>query len=119
MIRVFEPLNLIHTDICEFERTLTRNGKRYFITFIDDCSNFSCVYLLRNKSEAIDMFKIFLNEFENQFNRNIKRLCSDRGMEYDSEDFIKLYNSYGIIHEKIAPYSSKMNGKAERKNRTY
>ena len=65
VIRVSEPLDLIHFDICEFERTLTRNGKRYFITFIDDCSNFSYVYLLKNKSEVIDMFKIFLNEVEN------------------------------------------------------
>ena len=65
VIRVSEPLDLIHSDICEFEGTLTRNGKRYFITFIDDCSNFSYVYLLKNKSEVIDMFKIFLNEVEN------------------------------------------------------
>ena len=68
VIRVSEPLDLIHSDICEFEGILTRNGKRYFITFIDDCSNFSYVYLLKNKSEAIDMFKIFLSGIENQFN---------------------------------------------------
>ena len=58
------------------------------------------VYLLKNKNEAINMFQIFLNEVENQFNRKIKRLCSDRGMKYDSDKFIKLSNSYGIIYEK-------------------
>ena len=119
VIRVSEPLDLIHSDICEFEGILTRNGKRYFITFIDDCSNFSYVYLLKNKSEAIDMFKIFLSEIENQFNRKVKRFRSDRGMEYGSDEFVKLYNSHGIIHERTAPYSPEMNGKAERKNRTY
>ena len=59
VIRVSEPLDLIHSDICDFEGILTRNEKRYFITFIDDCSNFSYVYLLKNKSEAINMFKFF------------------------------------------------------------
>ena len=59
--RESKPLDLIHFDICEFEGTLTRDGKRYFITFIDDCSNYSFVSLMNNKSEAIDMFKIFIN----------------------------------------------------------
>lgn len=63
--RESEPLDLIHSDICEYEGTLTRNGKRYFITFIDDSSNYSFVYLMKNKSETIDIFKIFLNEIEN------------------------------------------------------
>jgi hypothetical protein len=34
--REFEPMNLIHSDICELDGTLTRNNKRYFITFIID-----------------------------------------------------------------------------------
>ena len=73
---------------------MTRNGKRYFI---DDCSNFSYVYLLKNKSEAIDMFKIFLSRILNQFNRKVKRIRSDRGKEYSSEKFpFKLRNSGGL-----------------------
>ena len=86
--RVSEPLDLIHSDICEFDGVLTRNGKRYFITFIDDCSNYSFVYLTKNKSEAIDMFKIFITEIENQFNRKIKRFHTDRGQEYESVVFL-------------------------------
>lgn len=84
VFRESEPLDLIHSDICELDGVTTRNGKRYFITFIDDCSDYSFVYLMKNKSEAFDMFKNFLNEIENQFNRKIKRLRSDRGTEYDS-----------------------------------
>jgi len=38
---------------------LTRGGKRYFITFIDDCSRFTYVYLLRTKDEAFGKFKEF------------------------------------------------------------
>ena len=66
---------------------LTRGGSRYFITFIDDCSRFTYVYLLKNKDEAFDMFKVYRAEVENQLVRKIKVLRSDRGGEYFSNDF--------------------------------
>ena len=72
--RVSEPLDFIHSDICELDGTLTRNGHPYFITFIDDCSDFTCVYLMKNKSESFNMFKLFVTDFENQISRKIKRL---------------------------------------------
>ena len=46
-------LDLIHSDICEYNGNLTRGGKRYFITFIDDCSRFTYVYLLRTKDKPL------------------------------------------------------------------
>ena len=36
--RVSEPLDLIHTDICDMKSIPSRGGNKYFITFIDDCS---------------------------------------------------------------------------------
>ena len=116
--RKSEPLDLIHSDICEFDGALTRNGKRYFITFIDDYSNYTYVYLMRHKSEALDIFKVFTIEIENQFGKKIKKFRSDRGTKYCSIEFTKLYETLGIIHEVTSPYSPEMNGKAERKNRT-
>jgi transposase InsO family protein len=73
---------------------------------------------MKNKSEALDMFKLYVTEIENQGSKKIKRLRSDRGTEYDSGLFNDFYIEHGIIHETTAPYSPKMNGKAERKNRT-
>ena len=113
--RVSKPLDLIHSDICELDGVLTKNGKRYFITFIDDCSDFTFVYLIKNKYETFDIFKLFLTKTENQFIRKIKRFCSDRGIEYDSSVFIEFYKSDRIIHEKSAHFPPEMNGKAERK----
>ena len=37
-------LDLVHSDICEFNGMLTKGGNRYFITFIDDCSRFTYVF---------------------------------------------------------------------------
>ena len=35
---------LIHSDVCELNGVLTRERKRYFITFIDNFSRFTCVF---------------------------------------------------------------------------
>jgi len=61
---------------------LTKGGKRYFMTLIDDGTRFCYVYLLRTKDKLLDYFKIYKAEVENQLERKIKRLRSDRGGEY-------------------------------------
>ena len=48
--RVSELLDLIYFGICELGDVLIRNGKHYFITFIDDCFDFTSVYLMKNKN---------------------------------------------------------------------
>ena len=42
--RNFIMLELIHFNVCELNDVLTRGGKRYFITFIDDFFKFICVF---------------------------------------------------------------------------
>jgi len=96
-------LELVHSDICEINGMLTRGGKRYFITFIDDYSRFTYVYLLRTKDEAFGKFKEFKKMVENQKERQIKVLRSDRGGEYFSKEFSTFYEENGIIHQMIAP----------------
>ena len=61
---------------------MTRGGKKFYVTFIDDYIRFTRVYLLRNKDEAFDMFLSYKAEVENQLDRKIKRIRSDRGDEY-------------------------------------
>ena len=117
MERTTDPLDLIHTDICDLKAIPTRSGNKYFITFIDDSTRFCYVYLLKSKDEAIDKFVMFKAEVENQLNRKIKKVRSDRGGEYVSP-FADLCAKSGIIHELTAPYSPQSNGMAERKNRT-
>ena len=76
------------------------------------------VYLLRTKDEALDYFKIYKAEVENQLERKIKRLRSDRGGKYFSKIFDEFCEEHVIIHERTPPYSPESNGIAERKNRT-
>lgn len=73
---------------------------------------------MKNKSEALDMFKMYVTEIENQLSKKIKRLRNDRGTRYDSGLCNDFYSKHGIVHETTTPYSPEMNGKAERKNIT-
>ena len=85
--RNLAPLDLIHSDLCEMNGILNKGGKRYFITFIDDSTRFCYVYLLKSKDEALHYFKTYKAEVENQLERKIKWLRSNRGGEYFSGDF--------------------------------
>ncbi|RVW13910.1 Retrovirus-related Pol polyprotein from transposon TNT 1-94 [Vitis vinifera] len=67
--------------------------------------------------EAIEKFVLYKTEVENQLNKKIKVLRSDRGGEYESP-FVDICAQHGIIHETTTPYSPQSNGVAERKNRT-
>ena len=98
-------LELVHFDACELNGILTRGDKRYFITFIDDFSRFTYVYLMRNKDESFDMYKHYKTKVENQKNRKIKILRSDRGSEYFPNDFSTFCEEHGIIHQSSAPYT--------------
>ena len=51
-----EPLDMIYTDICDLKSLLTKGGTKYFMTFIDDCTKYCCVYFLKSKDESIDKF---------------------------------------------------------------
>ena len=87
------------------------------MTFIDDCTRYCYVYLLRIKDEALEKFMHYKNEVENQLGRKIKAIRSDRGGEYDSPLY-RFCQEHGIIHQTSTPYTPQQNGIVERKNRT-
>ena len=75
---------------------MIRGGKRFYITFIDDYSRYTRVYILRNKDEARNAFIKYKNEVKNQLSKKIKRLRIDRGVEYESNPlafFVKIMGS--------------------------
>lgn len=60
------PLELIHSYIGDLKFVQTRVEKKYYITFIDDCTRYCYVYLLRSKDEVLETFKNYKTEVENQ-----------------------------------------------------
>jgi hypothetical protein len=46
-----------------------RGGFHYFMTFSDDLSRYSYIYLMGQKSKTFEKFKEFQNEVENHHNK--------------------------------------------------
>jgi hypothetical protein len=105
-------LELIHSDICKMNGVLTKGGKRYFMTLIDDATKYCYVFLLKTKDEALECFKTYKAEVENQLEKKIKRVRSDRGREYFFNEFDLFGVENGIIHEQTPPYLPQSNGVA-------
>ena len=125
-VRSSDLLEVIHTDISgPYTATLCRNF--YFITFIDDYSRYGYLYLIKEKSESLDKFKIFRTEVEKQLGKVIKVVRSDRGGEYYGKHgdaghlkgpFAKYLEDFGIVAQFTMLGSPEQNGIAERRNRT-
>jgi transposase InsO family protein len=119
-------LEIIHTDICGHFPTPSLNGHKSFITFIDDYSRYAYIYLIYEKYEALNKFKIFKAEVENEHNLKIKVVRSDRGGEYYDRHtdlgqslglFALFLQENGIVHQFSMPGDLRQNGVAERRNR--
>nr|GFA40550.1 retrotransposon protein, putative, Ty1-copia subclass [Tanacetum cinerariifolium] len=118
MERAKDLLGLIHTDVCGPFKIMSRQGASYFVTFTDDFSRYGYVYLLKHEHEVFETFKVFQKEVENQLGKTIKLLCSDRGGEYMSQEFLDHLKDHGIIAHRTPPYTPQHNGVSERRNRT-
>nr|GEV00914.1 putative zinc finger, CCHC-type [Tanacetum cinerariifolium] len=85
------------------------------------------LFLINEKSESLDMFKNFKAKVENQLERKIKVVRSDRGDEYYGRHtdvgqacgyFFDFCKDHGIINQYTMSGTPKQNGVAERRNRT-
>ncbi|KAJ9536512.1 hypothetical protein OSB04_un000306 [Centaurea solstitialis] len=80
------------------------------IVHTDVCGPFS--------HEARGGYREYQNEVQNQLDRKIKFLRSDRGGEYLSQDFGNHLIECGIVSQLTPPYTPQINGVSERTNRT-
>ena len=108
----------MHTDVCGSMSVEYFGGSRYFLLFIDDYSPMSWVFILKHKSETFENFKKFKAFMEKQSGCSIKTLQSDRGGEFNSNEFNIFCEENGIHRELTTPYTLEQNGVAEQKNRT-
>jgi hypothetical protein len=68
------PLQLIHTDLYGPTRNKILQGENYFMLLIDHYVIMTLVSFLKNKSEAIDKFKVFKELVQNETDLKIKFL---------------------------------------------
>jgi len=109
-----KPFELVFSDV--WGPAPTSVGRHsYYVSFIDDFSKFTWIYLLRFKSEVFQCFRDFQNMVERQFDHKILAVQSDWGGEYQSLN--TFFKQLGIAHHVSCPYAHQQNGSAERKHR--
>ncbi|CAN1150187.1 Copia protein [Linum perenne] len=111
------PFYLIHSDVWGPSRIPSRSGQRWFVTFIDDHTRVSWVFLLKHKSEVAQTFKMFYHYVQNQFQTQISILRSDNGTEYFNDSFKTFSQTIGLVQQSSCSNTPQQNGIAERKNR--
>ena len=76
------PFTVIHGDIWGPCRIWTSSSKKWFVTFIDDHTRLSWLYLIREKYDVETILKIFYTMVQIQLQKNIKILRNDNSREY-------------------------------------
>ncbi|XP_052730972.1 retrovirus-related Pol polyprotein from transposon TNT 1-94 isoform X1 [Vigna angularis] len=114
--RSSQPFQLIHSDIWGPSTVPNISGARWFVTFIDDCTRVTWLYLLKQKSDVSTIIPIFHSMIRTQFGVNIKRFRTDNARDYFNQTISSYFQSNGIIHDSSCVYTPQQNGVAERKN---
>ncbi|KAM7472959.1 hypothetical protein LguiA_011142 [Lonicera macranthoides] len=91
-------------------------GFKYFVTFVDDYSRVSWLYLMKSCSELFAHFFAFCAEIKTKFNVSVHILRSDNAKEYLSTSFQNYMIQNGILHQTSCVDIPSQNGVAEQKN---
>jgi transposase InsO family protein len=109
---------MIHSDIMGPFPQPSISKARYVLTFIDDFSRFTWVFVLKLISEVFECLIEFKALAENESGCKIKILCTNNGGEYVNKYVQKLCIDAGIQLQHTVPYTPQQNDVAERKNRS-
>ena len=74
---------------------------RCFVTFVEDYSRTTWLYLMRNRSELFSQFCAFCVEIKTQFHTYVQNLRSDNVKEYPSGQFQSFMLQNDILHQKF------------------
>ena len=78
---------MIHSNVWGPSLVSTLYGICWFVTFIDDCTHMTWLYLMKNKDEIFSLFKMFHAMVHTQFACKIQILRIDNNREYDNQLF--------------------------------
>lgn len=110
-----KPLELVVLDLWGLSPTISHNGCKYYVTFVDSYIRFTWIYFLKAKFDLYASFLHFNAQAVLQLNTRLLILQTDWGEEY------RRLNSYlaqnGIIFHQTCPRTSEQNDIVERKHR--
>lgn len=94
-----QPFCVIHNDVWRPSRVRNVTGSRWFVTFIDDHTRITWVYLMKDISKFGRIFECFHTMVQTQFQSKIRVLRSDNGHEYYNSTLSSYFQQHGIIHQ--------------------
>jgi Integrase core domain len=103
----------VHSNVWGPAPITSYNNFLYYVTFIDDFSRTTWVYLLTSKDEVFQRFLEFTNFIENQYNFTIKIFRSNNGTEYVNKNFSNYFQQKDILHQTSCVYTLEKNGISE------
>jgi hypothetical protein len=114
--RTKKPLQRVYTDFWGPFGVPTPDGERYILTFTDDYTRRSWIYLTRTRTELYERFRQWQVTAERQSNERVKAIRCDNAGEYKA--LAKTLERDGMVVEFTTAYTPEQNGVAERLNRT-
>ena len=111
------PLEKVHCDLWGPAPTMSVQGFRFYVIFVDHWSRYCWIYPMKYKSEFYSIFCKFQALVENQLRCRIGTFQCDGGGEFISSTFLEHLQKDGIKQQMSCPYTPEQNGLAERKHR--
>ena len=75
-------LEIIHSNVCGTMSSSSLSGYVYYVSFNDDFSRKTWIYVLKKKDEVLSKFREFKALIDNHTEKNIKTFQSDNGREF-------------------------------------
>jgi histone deacetylase 1/2 len=95
------PFELVFSDVWGPAPALSKHS--YYVSFIDDFSKFSWIYLLKKCSDVYQVFLNYQAYVERKFGRKIVTMQTDWGGEY--EKLNTFFQKVGISHHVSCPHA--------------
>ena len=103
--RTKSPFELVHTDVWGPSRSISTLRFCYFVTFIDDYSQCTWLFLMKTRVELFSTIQNFHAKIRTQSNTSIRILRSDNAKEYFSMSFSSFISFHGILHQSSCAYT--------------
>jgi transposase InsO family protein len=94
------------------------DGERYFLTLLDEHSNFACSIPVSSKTSVVANLIDEIRRWERDTGCKVHTIRTDRGTEFMNKTFHAFCAENGIHTEYSAAYTPEQYGRAERMNRT-